>query len=573
MRRAFLSPLLAVFMSASLTGAFASASPAAGAAAPARGQDAAAAQGTSGAGQGATGQSGQDAPERGRVELQVTVDARALAQVEADALAVPVFDGEDPLATVLAGAGAELAAAIRTAAAQNALARTPYSALSFFAPRGFAARRLLLLSAGPEGEFDAVRLRRLAGAAVRQVRGQQVSSLAFAARGRTAAPEAARAVAEGAILGLFDPGLHKTNRTPTPLRALRVAGLRGDAAALGAAVERGLTLAHAANFARSITQEPANFMTPEMMANHARRIAREGGLEVEVFDERQMEAMGMGGVIAVGKGSANPPRFIVLRYRPARPSSVTLALVGKGVTFDSGGISIKPAANMYRMKGDMAGGAAVLGAMQAVSRLRPDVNVLGVVPAVENMPDGRAQKPGDVFTNLSGRTVEVLNTDAEGRLILSDGVTYAVRQNATHIVDIATLTGSVRTALGDTHTGAFASDERFYETLAAASRRSGESFWRLPIDEEYAREIRDSLVADLNETGGLAGASVGAKFIQEFTGGRPWIHLDIAGTSWPESPMPYQSAGPTGVTVRTLAELALLLGSGSPQGGRTGSRE
>jgi leucyl aminopeptidase len=511
---------------------------------------------------------GQDAPVRGQVELRVSADSRPLAQVEADVLAVPVFDGEDPLATVLTGAGGELAAAVRAAAAQNALARAPYSTLSFFAPRGFAARRLLLLSAGPEGEVDAVRLRRLAGAAVRQVRGQQVASLVFVARGRTPAAEAARAAAEGALLGLFDPGLHKSNRTAAHLREFRVAGLRGEAAALGAALERGAALAHATNFARSITQEPANFMTPEVMANHARRIAREGGLEVEVFDERQMEAMGMGGVIAVGKGSANPPRFIVLRYRPARASNVTLAFVGKGVTFDSGGISIKPAANMYRMKGDMAGGAAVLGAMQAVARLRPDVNVIGVVPAVENMPDGRAQKPGDVFTNLSGKTVEVLNTDAEGRLILSDGIAYAVRQNATHIVDIATLTGSVRTALGDTHTGAFASDDALYDALVAASRRSGESFWRLPIDEEYAREIRDSLVADLNETGGLAGASVGAKFIQEFTAGRPWVHLDIAGTSWPESSMPYMSAGPTGVTVRTLAELAFTLGASRGAGAR-----
>jgi leucyl aminopeptidase len=544
MRRAFLSPLLAVILLASFVDGAASLA------------------------------QSQDAPVRGRVELRVEADTRPVSRVEADVLAVPVFDGEDPL-TALEGAGAELAEAVRAAVAQGALARAPYSTLPFFAPRGFAARRLMLMSAGPEGEVDAARLRRLAGAAVRQVRGQQVSTLAFVARGRAPAPEAARAVAEGAILGLFDAGLHKTDRKAPALRSVRVAGLGGAAAASAAAIERGATLAHATNFARSITVEPANFVTPEVMANHARRIAREGGLEVEVFDERRMAemGMGMGGVIAVGKGSANPPRFIVLRYRAPRPSDVTLALVGKGVTFDSGGISLKPGANMYRMKGDMAGGAAVLGAMQAVARLRPAVNVLGVVPAVENMPSGTAQKPGDVFTGLGGKSVEVFSTDAEGRLILSDGITYAVRQDATHIVDIATLTGSVRTALGDTHTGAFASDESLYDALVAASRRAGESFWRLPIDEEYAREIRDSLVADLNETGGLAGASVGAKFIQEFTGGRPWIHLDIAGTSWPESPSPHMSAGPTGVTVRTLAELADALGAGASQGTRADGRE
>lgn len=504
---------------------------------------------------------GQDVPLRGRAELQAQIETRPVTQIDADVLVVPVFDGEDLTATALKGAGAEFTAAVREANTQGALMRTPYSSLSFFAPRGFAARRIMLIGAGAEREVDAERLRRLAGAAVRQVRGQQVASLAFIARGSAAGTDAARAVTEGALLALFDAGLHKTNQRAPVLRSLRVAGLRGETAALNAAVSRGATMAEATNFARSIIVEPANFMTPEMMAAHARRIAGDGGLEVEVFDERRMAEMGMGGVLAVGKGSANPPRFIVLRYRAARPSNVTLALVGKGVTFDSGGISIKPAANMHRMKGDMAGGAAVLGAMQAVARLRPDINVLGIVPAVENMPSGTAQKPGDVFTNMAGKTVEVLNTDAEGRLILSDGISYAVRQNATHIVDIATLTGAIRTALGETHTGAFASDDNLFNTLVAASRRTGESFWRLPIDEDYARDIRSSLVADLNEVGGSAGASVGAKFIQEFTEGRPWIHLDIAATSWPDPAPPFMGAGPTGVTVRTLAELALMLGA------------
>jgi leucyl aminopeptidase len=233
------------------------------------------------------------------------------------------------------------------------------------------------------------------------------------------------------------------------------------------------------------------------------------------------------------------------------------------VIFDSGGISLKGGQGMYRMKGDMAGGATVLAVMKIISQLKPTINVLGVVPAVENIPGPRAQKPGDVFVGYSGKTVEVMSTDAEGRLILSDGVSFAVSQGATHLVDIATLTGTVRRALGDRHVGTFSSDDGFFAKLQEAALVTGESFWRLPIDDEYARGIKNSLVADLNETGGDAGASIGAKFIQQFTDGKPWIHLDIAGTSWPTYTPPYRDAGPTGVTVRTLAELVMQMGEGA----------
>ena len=506
----------------------------------------------------------QNLPVRGMVPLAIEVDGRPLPQIDVDALVVPVFSGEDPLATVLAPAAAALSAPVNAARAQQAFGGDAYGGTSLFAPGGLAAARLVLLDAGAESALDVHRLRRLAGAAVRQLRGQQVASIAFWVRGAVPAADAAAAVAEGALLAQFDPGIHKSRPRTVALAQLRIGGLGPEAAAAPAAVQRATTLADAQNFARSLTVEPSNYMTPEHMAQHARQIAAETGLEVEILDEKQMAQMGMGGVLAVGQGASFAPRFIALRYRAPQRSSTTLALAGKGVTFDSGGISLKPAANMYRMKGDMAGGAAVLGAMRAIARLRPSIDVIGLVPAVMNLPGGTAQRPGDVFTNLSGRTVEVMSTDAEGRMILSDALTYAVRQGATHIVDVATLTGAVVTALGDQHTGTFASDESFYESLLAASRRTGESFWRLPIDDEYARGIRSSLVADLNETGGPAGASVGAKFLQQFVDGRPWLHLDIAGTSWPDSPGPHMAAGPTGVTTRTLAELAMQLGGASP---------
>jgi leucyl aminopeptidase len=422
-----------------------------------------------------------------------------------------------------------------------------------------ASGRLLLIGAGEQGDLDAERIRRIAGVTARKMRNQTVASMAFWVRGEVDSEDAVGAVTQGAILGLFDTGLHKSEKKTTALESLHIAGVRSGAADLASTIERAQLMAQATNLARSLIMEPANYVTPEVLASHARAIAQEGNLEVQVFDDEQMEEMGMGGVMAVGKGSVNRPRFIVLRYRPAQPSDVTIAFIGKGVCFDSGGISIKGRSGMYRMKGDMAGGATVLGVMNILGRLEPKVNVLGIVPAVENMPGPYAQKPGDVFVGYSGKTVEVMSTDAEGRLILSDGVSYAVAQGATHLVDVATLTGTIRRALGDRHVGAFASDDAFFQKLQAASQRTGESFWRLPIDEEYARGIKSSMVADLNETGGVVGASIGAKFIQQFTEGRPWIHLDIAGTSWPSETPPYRDAGPTGVTVRTLAELALMM--------------
>ena len=502
----------------------------------------------------------QNLPVRGVLPLAIEVDGAPLAQMAVDALVVPVFAGEDPLATVLQPAAAGLRPAVDAARGQQAFGGEMFGAVPLFAPSGLAAPRLVLMNAGAEATLDAHRLRRLAGAAVRQLRQQQIGSIGFWIRGKAPTLDAAAAVAEGALIAHFEPGIHKSDLRQSALARLRIGGAGAPGTAMSAAIDRARVLAEAQNFARSITLEPSNSMTPEHLAQHARQIAAETGLEVEILDEKQMAQLGMGGVLAVGQGAAFAPRFIALRYRAPAGSSTTLALAGKGVTFDSGGISLKDAANMYRMKGDKAGGAAVLGAMRAIARLRPSVDVIGLVPAVMNLPSGTAQRPGDVFTNLAGRTVEVMSTDAEGRMILSDALTYAVRQGATHIVDVATLTGSVVTALGDVHTGAFASDDAFFASLTSASRRTGESLWRLPIDDEYARGIRSSLVADLNETGGTAGASVGAKFLQQFVDGRPWIHLDIAGTSWPDTPGPHIAAGPSGVTTRTLAELAMLMG-------------
>jgi leucyl aminopeptidase len=498
-------------------------------------------------------------PIRGAVALNVSTDPRPLGEVEADVVVVPVFVDEEILSAALSGAAESLSESIALSITQGAMTGRWFESVSFYKPQGMACSRLLLIGAGTKQDLDAERLRRLVGFAVREVMGHYVDSLAVFAGEGIAPGDAVSAATEGAYLGLFDTGIHKSGAKPTTLESLIIAGLGSSSDELERTIEKATLMAQATNFARSLVIEPANYVTPEVLAAHAQALSRDGDLEVEIFDDEQMEHMGMGGVMAVGKGSVNRPRFIVLRHRPKEPTDVTLALVGKGVCFDSGGISIKGREGMYRQKGDMAGGAAVLGAMKIVAGLQPKINVLGIVPAVENMPGPYAQKPGDVFVGYSGKTVEVMSTDAEGRLILSDGISYALEQGATHIVDVATLTGTVRRALGDRHVGAFASDDSFFELLVAASRRSGESFWRLPIDEEYARGIKSSAVADLNEIGGIVGASVGAKFLQQFTEGKPWIHLDIAGTSWPDFTPPYRAPGPTGVTVRTLAELALAM--------------
>jgi leucyl aminopeptidase len=504
-------------------------------------------------------------PLRGAIDLDVVVETRPVDEIDADVVVIPVFDGEDVLAGPLEGTSGSLSSSVSAAISQKAMTGSLFRSVSFFGPEGLACSRLLLIGAGEEADLDGERVRRLAGVAVRQVRKDEVASMAFVVRGGLLPAEAAMAVTEGAILGAFDSGIHKSDNKRVALVNLSIAGLSAVSAGVEAAIDKAGLTARATNFARSLVVEPANYVTPEVMAAHARAIARETGLEVQVFDDKKMEEMGMGGVLAVGKGSVNRPRFIVLSYKSPEPSDVTLAFVGKGVCFDTGGISIKGRQGMYRMKGDMAGGATVLAVMKILGRLKPKVNVLGIVPAVENMPGPYAQKPGDVFTGYSGKTVEVMSTDAEGRLILSDGISYAVARGATHLVDIATLTGTVRRALGDRHVGTFASDDEFFDILQDASKRTGESFWRLPIDEEYARGIKSSLVADLNETGGIVGASVGAKFIQQFTEGKPWIHLDIAGTSWPDHTPAYRGSGPTGVTVRTLAELAMMVdGNASP---------
>jgi leucyl aminopeptidase len=299
-------------------------------------------------------------------------------------------------------------------------------------------------------------------------------------------------------------------------------------------------------------------MNPSVLAARARAMAEEQGLECEILDQDRMKQLGMGLLLGVAMGSAEPPAMIVLRYRPSGSEAQTthLGLIGKGVTFDSGGLSIKPAEGMEKMKYDMAGGAAMIGAMRAIAQLKPSIPVTALIPAVENMTGSRAQRPGDIVTSLSGKTVEVLNTDAEGRLILADALTYARRLGCTHMVDAATLTGAIVVALGHYYVGLFASDDGLRTKVMAAADAEGEKMWQMPLDEDY-KDYLKSAFADLPNIGGRwGGAITAAIFLKEFAESTPWVHLDIAGTAWLDDAKPFQSKGPTGVGVRTLVRLA-----------------
>jgi leucyl aminopeptidase len=424
-------------------------------------------------------------------------------------------------------------------------------------PEGFAARRLLLVGGGKPEKFSLRLLRQAAGAAARVLKGKGCREAAMALPESLGGAAAVSAVVEGAILGHWEPDRHKSEKEDsTALEAFAVAGVEagGD---LETAAAHGRALAEAQNFTRELVNEPANRLPPLELARQARELASRCALDCEVLDQDRMRQMGMGALLGVAQGSAEPPALIVLRYRPERAASADhLGLIGKGVTFDSGGLSIKPADGMEKMKYDMAGGAAVLGAMQAIAQWKPPVAVTALVPAVENMTGSRAQRPGDIVTTLSGKTVEVLNTDAEGRLILADALTYARQLGCTHLVDAATLTGAVVVALGHVRAGVFSNHDAFQARVLAAADAEGERMWALPMDEDY-KEYLKSACADIANVGGRwAGAITAAVFLKEFVQDTPWVHLDIAGTAWQEEAKPYAAKGPTGVGVRTFVRLA-----------------
>jgi leucyl aminopeptidase len=480
----------------------------------------------------------------------------------------PVLLTGDPV--VAAAAGAVLASGEFKAGANETLL--------LHAPAGLKARRLLIVGVGKQAKLTAHLVRNAAGTAVRFAKPRGIRELVFAlpVAAELEAAASTRAAVEGAFLGDFDPDTYRSERTDKRIERWTLAAPEAaDSNALEAAFAEGVIVGESQNFTRSLVNEPGNKLTPTILGERAAQMAKEVGLQCEVHSTGKIHELKMGAFWSVAQGSAEPPALIVMRYEPEGanegpilhptdkdPSAGTpvLGLVGKGITFDSGGISIKPSADMDKMKYDMAGGAAMLGAMRAIALLKPRVRVICVVCASENMPDGKAQKPGDVQTAMPfsadkpGKTIEIINTDAEGRLVLADGLTYARQLGATHLMDAATLTGACVVALGMVNAGVFANDEDTWKKFEAALETSGEKFWRLPLGEEYAEMIK-SEIGDIKNTGGRwGGASTAAEFLRVFADDTPWIHLDIAGIAWVEDSRPYIAKGPSGVGVRSVLE-------------------
>jgi leucyl aminopeptidase len=485
------------------------------------------------------------------------------ADVDTDLLVVPVFEGES-FAAAVPGISDASGGAIDRALASREVQGKPYELFLTPVVKGWRSTRIALIGAGREADFSLERLRRVATAAALGAKQRYVPRIAFMYRApaeRALDPAlAVQAITEGLILAAFSGDRYKNQNRSGPAAEqtlVVVSPSIGRESELERAVERGRVLGESSNIARDLCNEPANVLTPSVFADRAAAIAQGAGLAVEILDEEEIARLHMGLLMGVARGSAEPPRVLVMKHEPAgAPAAPVLGLVGKGITFDTGGISIKPAEGMDRMKDDMAGGAAVVCAMRAIAILNAPIKVVGIVPMSENMPGGRAVKPGDVLTGASGKTVEVLNTDAEGRLILGDGLWYAQRLGATHLVDIATLTGACVVALGKAASGLFGQPDTWVETIRAIGARAGDRAWPMPLYEEYGEQLR-SEIADLVNTGGRpAGACTAAMFLKEFSGNLPWAHLDVAGTAWAEDAKPWQPKGPTGVAVRTLAELA-----------------
>lgn len=428
-------------------------------------------------------------------------------------------------------------------------------------PTGMAVTKLLVVGAGKREKFSEAHLGHLAGTAVRHLRSRGVREMAWILGSNE--PAALASVVEGALVADYDADKYRTE--PNGEKGIDTLWLATGGEALPpeaeTALQRGRIVGEAQNFTRDLVNEPSNRLTPTRLAEKAGEMAARFGLQCEVLGPQEIQDLKMGAFWAVAQGSSQEPaRLIIVRYSPEdAPEQPVIGLVGKGITFDSGGISLKPSENMHEMKTDMAGGATMLGVMQAIAQLKPRVRATALVPATENMPSGNAFKPGDVITSMSGKTIEILNTDAEGRLVLADALTYAKRLGCTVLIDAATLTGAVMVALGNFTTGVFGWNKDWVNRVLAAAKVAGEKMWQLPVDDDY-RDLYKSSIADLANTGGrYGGAITGAMFIGEFAGDTPWVHLDIAGTRWANDEKPYRAKGPTGHGVRTLVQLLMNL--------------
>ena len=487
----------------------------------------------------------------------VRVLTAPLPSVSTELLAIPVCEDEpsEGLEEVDAATGGEIG---RARASGEFSGRANQLFLARVTDPGWRITRVALIGVGSRSDDRWSRLRAAAATVSRAAAERRIARFGVQVRTETHLPDVARAVVEGLLLGTFDDRRYKSVESTRTAAAEITVVVPGSAdARVERAVEIGRVVAEATNVARTFSNQPGNLLTPSVFAVQAAELVGGVGVETEILDEATIERLGMGLLLGVARGSAEPPRVIVMRHEPeGAPDRPVLGLVGKGVTFDSGGISIKPADGMERMKEDMSGGAAVICAMRAIGALAPALRVIGIVPSTENMPGGRAIRPGDVLTSASGQTVEVINTDAEGRLILADALWYARELGATHLVDVATLTGACVVALGHVASGLFATADGWGDVVREAATRAGECVWPMPLFPEYAEQVRSGMADLVNAAGRAGGAATAAGFLHAFAGDGPWAHVDIAGTAWHDEARPDHPKGATGVMVRTLTELA-----------------
>ena len=489
-----------------------------------------------------------------------------IADIKAGAIIVNYFEGKKRLEGDTATVDKALDGAISQLIKQGDIKGKLNEITLVHSMGKLPAARVVITGLGKKQELTIDKVRGAVAETCRWLRQRGVDSIASIAQGAgingISLEGSAQAVTEGALLGLYTFRRHKTRKENElgEIKQLMIAGNEKAKPLLDQGINNGKILAEAANWARDMVNEPANYMTPSQMAEAARLLAKTSGLTVEVLEREQMAELGMGALLGVAQGSQQPPKFIILNYKGSDSDEIDVALVGKGITFDSGGISIKPSERMAEMKGDMAGGASVMAALSATARLKAKINVTAIVPATENLPSGSALKPGDILTAMNGKTIEVVNTDAEGRLILADALSYAQRLGAKSIIDVATLTGACKVALGTVCSGAFSNNQELVDKVIAAGNKSGELIWQLPMYNEYKEQLKSD-VADIKNIGGRygGGAITAAKFLAEFIDDTPWVHLDIAGTSESDKEHGYLVKGATGIPARTLLNLVLSL--------------
>jgi leucyl aminopeptidase len=499
-------------------------------------------------------------------------DAAGFSTVLLAVFAVDIATGKDapPLVALMSTSDAISSAAARVIGSGEFKA-TLGETLLLHAPDGLKAERLLIVGLGKAKSLSVDEIRKGAGTAVRALKPRGLRELALVLPEDHALDDEhletlpctlmTRALVEGAELAEVDYDTYKSDRKDTSVHTLTVIASESDSKTrteIHDGFAEGLILAGAQNFTRALVNEPGNVLTPTILGQRAAAMCAQSGLACEVHSTAKLLELGMGAFQAVAQGSAEPPALIVMTYEPAggaKPGAPVIGLVGKGITFDTGGISIKPADGMDKMKYDMAGAGAMIGAMRAIAQFKPSVKVISVVCSAENMPDGKAYRPGDIVTAMSGKTIEVMNTDAEGRLVLADGLHYAKTLGCTHLIDAATLTGACVIALGAINAGLFSNDDATADKFLATLPASGEKFWRLPCTDDYRDHIK-SQIADIMNTGKnrYGGAISGAMFLKEFAGDTPWVHLDIAGCAWNDEAKPWLASGPSGIAVRSIVE-------------------